>query len=639
MSRALCFHLDLNVSDILSRGALDHMYQQGLKPVLSFLFSHPKFPLALSIPGTAVEYLANGYPEAIDVLRELVARNQIEIEGGGYYLPILPMQLPVDRSGQIEKLTACVRENFGKRPRGLSLFGSIWDPSLTITFQACGIEYVLLDESLIPGRIQRFCPVICSEQGKNVKILPVCEDLVPAKNESFQEWFSRLQQAFSSDDIANRIVCISVTGEDFSSLISRGFFDSFEIPEFELTLPSLFFKTPRRLQNVYLPAGMKPCISRWTESPYVDNPGKSTYTVYDFFNSYPQNRKLYERMMYVSMLISQCHGGDKMRKKAAQEKLWEAQCAYHFISLPSGLPAVVQKRQMAYRHLSEAEHYIRESKEFIETVTSYDYDNNGLNEYICQMEHFNAVISPVGGQVVSLNIIPSGGNYAAGLSRIKKFDGQDDTYTRGLFSEHLIEKEMRNDFFNCGSGTNLFSNITFCEKKFDAKRKEIQMEGQGVFSSLNLPVLLKKNIIVSSNGFIVQYILKNESPFPLQGIFAIEMNLAETQPRQENSQYSLELVQDGNRVPLDEKKLTLEKGASLLQLADKSGKVVFLFEPNEESGFYTEIIPFSRPVSESEIEVVTKSRTVRFFWNVDLAADRAMEKTISCTIMPSHRKL
>ena len=119
----------------------------------------------------------------LQILRELTSRHQVEVLGGGYYSPIFPLLFPVDRSGQIEKMSALLRATVGKRPRGMTLFGSIWDPSLVTTFQSCGMEYVLLDSTLVPSSCKCCYPLITSEQGKTLKVLPLRSDFLPLSGE------------------------------------------------------------------------------------------------------------------------------------------------------------------------------------------------------------------------------------------------------------------------------------------------------------------------------------------------------------------------------------------------------------------------------------------------------------------------
>ena len=646
----VCLELDSGSGSSGGVPFYDECYQKVFKPFLTFLYSHPKFPLTVSFTGEQLSYYEEKYPEAIQILRELTSRHQVEVLGGGYYSPIFPLLFPVDRSGQIEKMSALLRATVGKRPRGMTLFGSIWDPSLVTTFQSCGMEYVLLDSTLVPSSCKCCYPLITSEQGKTLKVLPLRSDFLPLSGEKGEEWVARIQQAIrkecdSGENGFDPVAVISIPverGQEF--LRSECFKYIYTLVEdssqcqVRFDLPQLYLKAARRFTPAYVPAGMERNVSQWARTVYEKCENKSRFpvTIYDFLNTYRQNRRLYERMMYISMIIAQCHGGDKQRKRFAQEKLWEAQCGFNYVTLPLGLPAIAGKRQSAYRLLNEAEKIVRDSYAFSESLTNFDYNGDGLNEYICQMEKFHAVISPLSGQVSELDIIGASANYAASLSRIQQFDKVTDAYSRGLFVEHLFEpQDIQNYFSQKPSGTGIFSQVLFTEKKFDCRRREIQMEGRGTFSSLHLPVTLRKNFIISSSGFSVQYILKNESPFPLKGVLVVEANFAQTQFDREIQQYSSELILKGSKktVPADSS-YTADSGVSLIQVVDNADRISFLFEPNEACGFSCADIPFRRLDCENKLREVSRTFVVSLFWAVDLAADRAMEKTVNLSIMP-----
>ncbi len=646
----ICLELDSGCGSSAGTSFYDECYQKVYKQFLAFLYSHPKFPLTISFTGEQLSYYEETYPEAIQILRELTSRHQVEVLGGGYYSPIFPLLFPVDRSGQIEKMSALLRATVGKRPRGMTLFGSIWDPSLVTTFQSCGMEYVLLDSTLIPSACRGCYPLITSEQGKTLKVLPLHAEFRPAPDEKGEAWIARVQRAVSKDcgdgdcDF-DPVAVISLPVEHAQEFIKSECFkyintlieDSTQC-QVKFDLPQLYLKGARRFLPSYIPAGMDGQVSQWARKVYEKCENKSRFpvTIYDFLNTYRQNRHLYERMMYISMIISQCHGGDKQRKRFAQEKLWEAQCGSNYVALPLGIPAIAEKRQNAYRILNESEKMIRDSYDFSESLTNFDYNGDGLNEYICQTEKFHAVISPLAGQVSELDIIGVSSNYAASLSRIAQFDKQEDAYSRGMFVEHLFEPQEIQDYFaQKPVGSGIFSQVLFSEKKFDGRRREIQMEGRGTFSAMHLPVSLRKTFIISSSGFSVQYILKNESPFPLKGVLVVESNFAQTDFAQGAQQYSAELILRGNKkaVPADSP-YTADGGVSLLQIVDNADRISFLFEPNEECGFSSATIPFRRLDAGNKIREVSRTLVAGFFWNVDLAADRAMEKTINLSIMP-----
>ena len=222
----VCLILSADEEGNCSPQTFEKNYEAVFRPLLTFLYSHPKFPLAVSFSGLQLEWYASKHPEAIQVMRDLTSRKQVEVLGGGYYSPIFPILFPVDRSGQIEKMTSLLRSTVGKRPCGMSLYGSIWDPTLVTTFQSCGMEYALLDSTLIPAKNLCAHPLITSEQGKTLKILPTYKNLIPEEDESPEFWIERINnfakkkrsqtEFFDSE----KVVSICFSFEKFASFVN-----------------------------------------------------------------------------------------------------------------------------------------------------------------------------------------------------------------------------------------------------------------------------------------------------------------------------------------------------------------------------------------------------------------------------------
>src|SRR5574344_51844 len=473
----ICLELAADLEGYSSSEVLESNYQTVYKQIISFLYAHQKMKMSFSFSGKQLTYYAQKHPEVIKLLSELTGRHQVEVLGGGYYYPVFPLLFPVDRSGQIEKLTAELRETIGKRPRGMSLFESIWDPSLVTTLQSCGMEYVQLDSTLIPETKNVFCPLISSEQGKTIKILPVYTDLQPDGAESADEWVSRIRRIIEKKSLQNNspIITIECKEAKIEKLISSSFFEQLISlcadagNNIVMNLPQTYLKGANTFIQSYIPAGMNWEIAQWAQKPYTHTENKSRFpvTIHDFLNAYPQNHRLYERMMYMSMLVSQCHG-DKIRKSTAREKLWEAQSGLSYVCSPEGIPAAAKLRQASYHALNEAERILQECDAATDFVTCFDYNGDGLNEYVCQMDKYNAVISPIAGTVLELDIIKGGGNYADSLNRIEQFDSVNDNYERGLFVEHLLETNEKEKYIRgLPTGNGIFSQVKFEERKFE----------------------------------------------------------------------------------------------------------------------------------------------------------------------------
>ncbi|MBQ5498588.1 MAG: hypothetical protein IIT73_02170, partial [Treponema sp.] len=151
--------------------------------------------------------------------------------------------------------------------------------------------------------------------------------------------------------------------------------------------------------------------------------------------------------------------------------------------------------------------------------------------------------------------------------------------------------------------------------------------------------------------FIVQYILKNESPFPVKGVFAVEMNFAKTDfscktgsSKQKEGQYGAEMIFRGSKqniptgTPFHAKNSAEQGGLSLLQITDNPEKTLLLFEPNEESGFLLNTINFNDRSNQESKVIDSSTLSVQFYWEIDMAPARAMEKTINLSIISQKKK-
>ena len=77
------------------------VYEQAYAPMIDALERHPGVRLSLHYTGPLLTWLTAERPEAIERLRSLVGRGQVEILGGGFYEPVLASLPERDRIGQL----------------------------------------------------------------------------------------------------------------------------------------------------------------------------------------------------------------------------------------------------------------------------------------------------------------------------------------------------------------------------------------------------------------------------------------------------------------------------------------------------------------------------------------------------------
>jgi alpha-amylase len=132
-------------------GNFDHVieeaYQKSYAPFVRALREHARIRVSLHFSGILLEWIEKRHPEYFQQLRELVERGQIELVGGGYYEPILPVIPEADKIAQLRKLADYLCRHFGREPRGAWIAERVWEPTLPAPLAKAGVGYVVLDDT------------------------------------------------------------------------------------------------------------------------------------------------------------------------------------------------------------------------------------------------------------------------------------------------------------------------------------------------------------------------------------------------------------------------------------------------------------------------------------------------------------
>ncbi len=652
----VCFNLTSVSVVSVDTEEYEKLYQTIYKPLARFLYSHPSFKFSFSFNGPQLVYYKKKHNELITILKELVERNQVEIIGGGFYSPVLPLLFQVDRNTQIDLLSTEIRQTIGKRPRGITLFADIWDSSLVNNLQTCGIEYALLDSYSIPENKRKFLSYIMTDLGKSVQLFPYYNEFIPESETPCDVFEKNILKAVEKterqDDYIQyspeKIVIMNLDVFSIQKLIENTWFEKLDdyLKQNNNTEERIRLGTIddyRKIQSVkiqaYIPATMNKKIDEWCSYP-LRNRAKANYTnnIFDYMEFYEQSANLYNRITYMTILINQ-YKNDKMRKKAAREKLWEAQNGNAVICNAYGPYTNTKLRQDAYRSLITAEKFLREDGKFQESVTRFDYTNDGINEYVCRMQNYFAYIGLLGGAVQELDVMKNCGNYADNLSRVFEYDGADDGYKRGLLIDHLFDQNQFDRYIHGETaGDGVFSRIYYKEVRFSSNKKEIQFLAEAEYKPTHQKISLRKKYIISSGGMSVQYILKNESNKPLNLKLAVESNFADINfENNEISWINVEAADKEHVHTLDSRTSTIElnlqdklSSIQAVRLTDTVKGVSFSFEPNECCNyFYTPII-FKRPDYHTG-KLITSSATFvsTLYWNIEIESGKETEKMIN----------
>ena len=123
------------------------VFELAYRPMLDALDRHPRVRLALHYTGPLLDWIAAERPEFIERLAGMVARDQVELLGGGYYEPVLASLPERDRVGQLRKMADEVQRISGRRPRGAWLAERVWEPDLPTALAEGGYGWTILDDN------------------------------------------------------------------------------------------------------------------------------------------------------------------------------------------------------------------------------------------------------------------------------------------------------------------------------------------------------------------------------------------------------------------------------------------------------------------------------------------------------------
>ena len=382
----------------------EELYQTTLKPFITVLNQYPKIPAVLHYSGFLFSRLEQKKPELFLLIKDMADRKQLEILGGGFYEPFLPLLPPADRIGQIELLTTYIRQKFGRKPQGCLLAHSGWEQSLAGVLSACGMAYTFLNEEQFAASgcngINLYTPVCTEDQGKLLVVFPVFSSLAHIGKDGSHSIFQKTELLQETE---KRVVTVfpDFTGGEGREERIRSFFkelerissDKTKNPDIEISTPGRIFRSGIFFPRLYFfPRGDSSCP--WPRS---------------FLARYPEANELYARIYFVHNLINQLRG-DKSRKRSAREELWKAEGAETFL-----LPGNREVRRYAHKTMLASERIIRE-KGFNPSLLSFDFDLDRMEEYLLLDKNINCYVKTKGAAVFELDYLPKGWNYLDSFS-------------------------------------------------------------------------------------------------------------------------------------------------------------------------------------------------------------------------------
>jgi 4-alpha-glucanotransferase/alpha-amylase len=160
---------------------LEEAHERCYGPFLRTLHRYPEFRFAAHFSGWLLDWLLEHHPQDMALLKEMVARGQVELFGAGDCEPVLAAIPHRDRIGQINVLTDKLQRRFGARVEGAWLTERVYVPTVVPALADCGMKYVTVDDYhfLCTGKMAEELDgfYTTEEDGRHIDLFPISEQL------------------------------------------------------------------------------------------------------------------------------------------------------------------------------------------------------------------------------------------------------------------------------------------------------------------------------------------------------------------------------------------------------------------------------------------------------------------------------
>jgi len=488
----------------------ENVYMNHMRPFVTSLYRYPGIQAVLHYSGVLLHWVERSHPELFMLISDMVARKQAEMLGGGFYEPMLPIIPLQDKIGQIEMLTTYIRRQFGKRPQGCWLPGYVWEQNLVSPLASCGMGFTFLDRRQFVLAGGNDAPCVCEDQGKLITIFPVFrsveEDLTKKKIFNILKDFNSIKNENREKIVTIFPDKLNMSPDGSVDWAWGNFFDELSNCEnfVETVNPGRLLKNLNVAQKLYIPDSTRDENNAPPRRFIIEN---------------PEARGIYSKMIFTNVLINQLRG-DKSRKLSAHEELWKAQSGDLFCSKGKRLRSHFV-RNAAYAALLRAEQVTREKGKFVPSLVPFDFNLDGVEEWLFQDVKINCYVQSVGGGIFELDYQPKAWNYL---------------YTRGgrpAFADTLLPKGAvveTCDYDGIEGAAPLTGRLCFNERydlaELDKVRRKLSLLLRQANAGPFMGVEIEKTYQVKKDSIYVSYTISNRGTGPEVFQFAPSIDLA-----------------------------------------------------------------------------------------------------------------
>ncbi|MBI3267443.1 MAG: DUF1926 domain-containing protein [Planctomycetes bacterium] len=440
---------------------LEQAHEDSYRPFLDLVERYPEFKFGFHTSGPLFEWWERRHPDQLERLARLARRGQMEVIGGGFYEPILPLLPERDRRGQIRAFTEYLERRLGAKVEGMWLAERVWEQGVVKSIVDAGIRWTVVDDfhflcsGLAADQLQGYH--VTDEEGRVLRVFNIAEDLryrIPFRAPKDTVDYLRSLATEAGD----RVVVYADDGEKFGvwprtkkhvygdRWLER-FFEAILAESSWLKLSSFSeaVREVRPVGRVYLPDCSYREMTEWalpvdTQLQYEDavaevakvgahHPAKRFLrggTWRNFLSRYPESAVMHAKMRHVSERVDAL----PLRSRAyeeARQALYRGQCNCAYWHGVFGGLYLPHLRDAVYRNLLAAEVLTREygaagaggpTGAAPPVAERRDFDLDGEEEVHVTNGRLGLYVKPgLGGHVYEFDVLDKGANLLNGLAR------------------------------------------------------------------------------------------------------------------------------------------------------------------------------------------------------------------------------
>ncbi|MBW1879651.1 MAG: DUF1926 domain-containing protein [Deltaproteobacteria bacterium] len=550
--------LHLNLPSGSSRTQCELAWENCFQPIIGALHHTPDARTGLLLAGELVQELQDYHPEAIEWIRGLVERGQVEVLATALYEPILAAIPERDAVGQINVHAGLIRTVFGVRPTGCWLPYGMWEPTFPRILAAAGMKWAVIPDRHLEtvgepeGQVNGIYRT--EREGHAVALLPLDTRVQEVAAEvPVKQVLEHLRDRARRGD---RLVGLGLHGSRFG--LHPGSCPKKDQSWFA-TLLAAIGKAHRSVEPLLPSHAVALGVDRGRI--YLPTLASAGIPVpwERFLVRYEGANRLHKKMLRVSRLIEKLDrylrdDGAPLRPdptlvEQARRYLYRAQSSPAYWHQTHGGLYDPVVRELAWKDVLRGEHTALLAMSAAERliVELVDMDCDGANEILLFTADTAMVVNPSrGGAISELSISSPARNLADTLCRVAEpyhaeLSPEDplrehlvvDGVARDLFTERFLAADDTLD--NARHGTckelgsgfqdRLWEVVTAERHGSDAVRAVLNRDGVITDERGRHRVRIQKRYTLRQRTLNFRHELTNRGPDPLQVRHALELNL------------------------------------------------------------------------------------------------------------------